>query len=161
MAISTAQLTTPLGPLTVFLEGDTLVRACWGVCPDAGLVRVPAPQLAQVQKQVDQYFSGQRAAFTIACREASTLFRRSVHQALCRVPAGQTITYSQLAAMAGHPQAVRATATAVARNHLHLFVPCHRVTPATGGIGRYSAPLATHPSLKAALLHHESHHWPQ
>jgi methylated-DNA-[protein]-cysteine S-methyltransferase len=55
---------------------------------------------------------------------------------LRRVPRGEVVTYGELAALAGRPGAARAAGTFCARNHLGVFVPCHRVV-AAGGIGTF------------------------
>ncbi|KAJ1548794.1 hypothetical protein HK405_014918 [Cladochytrium tenue] len=57
-------------------------------------------------------------------------WRMRVWQAIRTIPAGSTLSYSDLAAVAGMPRAVRAVASAVARNPAPLLVPCHRVVPA-------------------------------
>ena len=66
-----------------------------------------------------------------------TPFTRAVLAALAAVPAGTRITYSALATAAGRPRAVRAAATVMARNRVPLLLPCHRVVPTGGGVGRY------------------------
>jgi methylated-DNA-[protein]-cysteine S-methyltransferase len=53
-----------------------------------------------------------------------------------RIPGGETVTYAELAAMAGNPKAARAAGHACATNSIAPFVPCHRVVPASG-IGNY------------------------
>ena len=64
-------------------------------------------------------------------------FRRRVWRALLKVGYGDRVSYSQLAAMAGVPRAVRAAASAVAANPLSIVVPCHRVVRNDGSIGQY------------------------
>src|SRR5260221_10337860 len=61
-----------------------------------------------------------------------------VIQTLVRIPRGEVRTYSWLAAQVGKPRAVRAVANYVARNIVPFVVPCHRVVPATGGVGKYA-----------------------
>ena len=68
---------------------------------------------------------------------AGTQFRLDVWRALLTIERGRTTTYSALAAIAGHPTAVRAVATSVGRNPISVIVPCHRIVPAAGGIGNY------------------------
>ena len=68
---------------------------------------------------------------------AGTQFRLDVWRALLSIERGRTTTYAALAAIAGHPTAVRAVATSVGRNPISVIVPCHRIVPATGGIGNY------------------------
>ena len=60
-----------------------------------------------------------------------------VWQALLRVPAGAVVSYEQLAAAAGRPDAVRAVAGAVARNQVGYVIPCHRVIRKLGAFGGY------------------------
>jgi methylated-DNA-[protein]-cysteine S-methyltransferase len=70
----------------------------------------------------------------------SNPFTRTVLNACRKITYGQTVTYTELAKMAGRPKAVRAVATAVAKNPLPLIIPCHRVICANGGLGGFSAP---------------------
>jgi AraC family transcriptional regulator of adaptative response/methylated-DNA-[protein]-cysteine methyltransferase len=58
-----------------------------------------------------------------------TEFQRSVWQALRKIPAGETRTYSMIANAIGKPSAVRAVGAACGSNRLALLVPCHRVVP--------------------------------
>ncbi|MDO8120138.1 methylated-DNA--[protein]-cysteine S-methyltransferase [Isoptericola sp. b490] len=71
-----------------------------------------------------------------------TAFQARVWQALTRIPAGETRTYSEVAQEIGEPTAVRAVAGACARNRLALVVPCHRVVRTDGGLGGYRWGLA-------------------
>jgi len=48
-----------------------------------------------------------------------------------------TRTYGQVAAESGYPRAVRAVGSAVGSNPISIIVPCHRILPASGGIGNY------------------------
>jgi methylated-DNA-[protein]-cysteine S-methyltransferase len=57
-----------------------------------------------------------------------------------RIPAGETVTYGELAARAGSPGAAREVGQAMARNRFPIIVPCHRVLAANGGFGGFSAP---------------------
>ncbi|MBD5780945.1 methylated-DNA--[protein]-cysteine S-methyltransferase [Pelagicoccus sp. NFK12] len=66
-----------------------------------------------------------------------TDFQVRVWQALIQVPAGSLVSYGQLAAAIGKPEASRAVGTAVGRNELAFLIPCHRVIRETGVIGNY------------------------
>jgi methylated-DNA-[protein]-cysteine S-methyltransferase len=70
--------------------------------------------------------------------EGATEFEHAVTEALRRVPAGETVTYGELAALAGHPNAQRAAGTFCARNRFPIVVPCHRVV-AANGLGSYGS----------------------
>ena len=80
-----------------------------------------------------------------------TRFQLDVWAALQRVPTGQTVTYAELAAAAGHPAATRAVGTACGANPVAVIVPCHRVVRADGSLGGYHWGTAR----KAALLRRE------
>ena len=66
-------------------------------------------------------------------------FRREVYEALGEVAVGETVTYSELARRIGRPAAHRSVGTALSRNPLPLFVPCHRVVRTDGGLGGFTA----------------------
>jgi methylated-DNA-[protein]-cysteine S-methyltransferase len=70
--------------------------------------------------------------------DGATEFQRAVVEALRRVPWGETVTYGELAALAGRPNAYRAAGTVCAGNRFPLFVPCHRVVSASG-LGPYGS----------------------
>jgi methylated-DNA-[protein]-cysteine S-methyltransferase len=67
-----------------------------------------------------------------------TAFQLAVVDTLRHVPWGEVVTYGELAALAGHPNAQRAAGSVCAHNRFPLVVPCHRVV-AADGIGRYGA----------------------
>jgi methylated-DNA-[protein]-cysteine S-methyltransferase len=64
-------------------------------------------------------------------------YERDVLFAAMRIPWGETRPYRWLAREARRPLAVRAAASAIAKNPLWLIVPCHRVVRADGSIGQY------------------------
>ena len=66
-----------------------------------------------------------------------TAFQERVWQALRQVPAGSTVSYTELAERIGSPAAVRAVAGACAANRLAVAVPCHRVVRRDGDLSGY------------------------
>ncbi len=79
---------------------------------------------------------GRDAALPLDVR--GTAFQEAVWQALKTIPAGETRSYAELAALAGRPGAVRAAGTACGRNPLAVIAPCHRVTRSDGAPGGYA-----------------------
>ena len=73
----------------------------------------------------------------IDLRDASEL-EREVMKTLSKIPRGEVRSYSWLAGQVGKPRAVRAVANVVDRNCVPFIVPCHRVVPAGGGVGKYA-----------------------
>jgi AraC family transcriptional regulator of adaptative response/methylated-DNA-[protein]-cysteine methyltransferase len=66
-----------------------------------------------------------------------TAFQQRVWQALRKIPAGRTATYSQIARRIGAPKAVRAVAGACAANNIAVAIPCHRVIRNDGALSGY------------------------
>lgn len=66
-----------------------------------------------------------------------TAFQRRVWEALREIPAGSTVSYTELARRIGRPDAVRAVASAVAANKIAVAVPCHRVIRRDGDLAGY------------------------
>ncbi|MEW4526121.1 bifunctional DNA-binding transcriptional regulator/O6-methylguanine-DNA methyltransferase Ada [Maioricimonas sp. JC845] len=66
-----------------------------------------------------------------------TVFQRRVWTLLCKIPPGETITYTELARRLGKPNAARAVASACAANQLAVVVPCHRVVRTDGDLSGY------------------------
>jgi len=87
----------------------------------------------------------------IPLADVLTPFQKRVFRSVLTVPAGSTVTYGTLAALAG--TSPRAVGAALRRNPWPLLVPCHRVLQADGGAGGFSAPDGV--GLKRVLLAHE------
>lgn len=153
--------------------GQTLVAATThGICAvepgkdENHLLRVlraefPQARLQRVQAGGDVFLSPRLQAVTaslagrptaVAMDLIGTAFQRRVWEALMRIPAGQTRSYTALATTLGMPQAGRAVASACARNRIAVLVPCHRVIRRDGTLAGYRWGLP----LKQRLLQHEA-----
>jgi methylated-DNA-[protein]-cysteine S-methyltransferase len=89
---------------------------------------------------IKAYFAGEPVDFSDVELDLdwTTPFQRAVAEALRAVPYGEVVTYGELAALAGHPNAQRAAGTFCAGNRFPLFIPCHRVV-AADGLGSYGS----------------------
>ena len=105
--------------------------------PGARVRNGPVPEAARL---VSRYFAGEAVSFdgVVLDLEWCTPFQRAVAMSLRGVGYGETVTYGELAALAGFPNAQRAAGTFCAQNRLPLFLPCHRVV-AAGGLGSYGS----------------------
>ncbi len=105
----------------------------------------PAPRSSwetDLIRQLQAYAAGWVGDFTdVAVDPGSTSrFQRRIY-ALCRqIPYGATMTYGELARLAGSPRGARAVGQCLARNPIPLLIPCHRVVGADGKLGGFSAP---------------------
>jgi methylated-DNA-[protein]-cysteine S-methyltransferase len=93
----------------------------------------------KVARALDDFFEGRSPTLTVPLDlEGVDGFRRDVLETLAReVGWGETVSYGELAAMAGRPGAARAVGTTMANNPLPFVIPCHRVIAAGGKIGGY------------------------
>ncbi len=151
--IKTAQLLTPIGPVTLAAEGNALA-ALWmekqrffGVVEGKTVAPFPSedsddPVLLLAKEWLGRYFAGEKPnpqELPLAPRGSD--FQRRVWELLLDVPYAEVITYGQLAARLaerrGRPVAAQAIGGAVGRNPIALIIPCHRVIAAGGKIGGY------------------------
>lgn len=162
-----ATVTTPIGPFTVIVTDGTdspaVLASGWTADPEH-LLPVIAPALRPVTlrrvrsidgitDRIAAYHDGAVTVIdSVPVHQSSGEFLQHAWDVLRTVPAGAPVTYTEFAAKAGRPAAVRAAGSACSRNAAALFVPCHRVVPAGGGVGgfRWGAP------VKRWLLDHEA-----
>jgi O-6-methylguanine DNA methyltransferase len=97
--------------------------------------RTPAP--ARVRALVRRVKGEGRRDLRFDLRGLSE-FERAVLTKALEIPSGEVRPYSWIAREIGHPAAVRATGTALAKNPVPLLIPCHRVVRSDGRLGRYS-----------------------
>ena len=111
-------------------------------------VRSPA-KTAEIVHQLRAYFAGERLAFDLQIdfRHVSPFLRR-VLSAAASVPAGQVVSYGEIARRIGQPTGSRAVGQALGRNPMPIVLPCHRVIAAGGKIGGYGGGLR----MKRTLL---------
>jgi methylated-DNA-[protein]-cysteine S-methyltransferase len=72
--------------------------------------------------------------------QAVDSFEQRVYEVARTIPAGQTLTYGQIATRLGDPLLARDVGQALGRNPFPIVVPCHRVLAAGGKLGGFSAP---------------------
>jgi len=68
---------------------------------------------------------------------SGTKFQIKVWEALLKIPSGQLTTYSRIAVLIGHENAMRAVGSAIGSNSIAYLIPCHRVIRSLGGLGGY------------------------
>jgi len=88
-------------------------------------------------ERVLSHLSGDSQRLDVPLDIRATAFEWQVWQALAAIPYGESRSYGDVAHAIGRPNAVRAVASACARNPVALAIPCHRVVPASGGTGGY------------------------
>jgi methylated-DNA-[protein]-cysteine S-methyltransferase len=105
-----------------------------------------------IREALENYFDADLAALDdLRVGTGGTDFQRDVWRRLRGIPAGQTMSYGQLAEQVGRPSASRAIGLANGANPVAIVVPCHRVIGSTGALTGYGGGL----SRKRWLLNHE------
>ena len=97
--------------------------------------------LDRLEAELDAYFSGRSARFSVPLAFHGSDFTKAVWHALVEIPAGEIRSYSEIATQIGRPSAVRAVARANGANQIALVVPCHRVLGADGSLTGYGGGL--------------------
>ncbi len=120
------------------LAGE-LVRLRKFVRADMGFGRPAPTQL--VATELETFFAGKNASFTVPLALHGTPFMREVWQALRAIPPGITRSYSDIARSIGRPAATRAVARANGANQIAIIIPCHRVIGADGSLTGYGGGL--------------------
>ena len=111
--------------------------------------------LLQAEALLACYFDGDLAfSPEIPLDRRGTEFQVSVWNAIEAIPAGERLSYRDLAASIGRPEAVRAVGGAVGANPLSIVVPCHRVVGTDGSLTGYAGGM----DVKRYLLDHERRH---
>jgi methylated-DNA-[protein]-cysteine S-methyltransferase len=150
---------TPVGRLTLVASDRGLAAVLW---ENERAGRVPLtlyaedsehPVLLAAERQLGEYFAGQRRRFELPFDVIGTPFQRAVWNALLSIPFGETRSYGEIAAALGRPGAARAVGAANGRNPLSIVAPCHRVIGSTGRLTGFAGGVA----VKAALLALEGH----
>lgn len=148
---------SPIGLLTLAEADGFLVHVRFGVRVEEESV-VCTPLLKQAARELDEYFRGERKAFSVPLAPRGTPFQLFCWQALLAIPYGETRTYAQLAQSIGNEKACRAVGMANNRNPLPIFIPCHRVIGKNGKLTGYAGGLSIKEQLLA--LERTNHHDP-
>ena len=148
--IGYATVDTPVGRLLLASTKRGLVRLAFPeepvdhVLEELALTISPRvledPKITDpLRRDLDAYFEGRLRRFRAPIDLALTHpgFSRRVLEATARIPFGSVATYREVAKHAGSPRAARAAGNALHDNPVPIVVPCHRVVPSSGGIGKY------------------------
>jgi methylated-DNA-[protein]-cysteine S-methyltransferase len=169
MHLHTTTVPTPVGPFTLLVDDGAVCAAGFTGRPETLQRRLdprrraaglrPAADPDALAGRLGAYLAGEVGALDgVVVVQPGDPAQQAAWAALRTVPAGQTISYRQLGAMAGledpasDPLGARAAGAACAGNHVAVIVPCHRVVRADGRLGGYGWGVPR----KSWLLGHES-----
>ncbi|HEY3325589.1 MAG TPA: methylated-DNA--[protein]-cysteine S-methyltransferase [Novimethylophilus sp.] len=127
-------------------EIDFLLHSTPPLAPSSGIARA-------VRRAIEHYLQHPHCDFDLPLAVAGTPFQRRVWDELRRIPAGQAITYAELACRVG--SGARAVANACGANPIPVIIPCHRVVAANGLGGFMRGHMDSSLDIKRWLLTHE------
>ncbi len=108
--------------------------------PKANILSAPkssSSEFAKWMMALNDYLQGDLKKLDLPIDMKGTIFQMRVWKFLLKIPRGETISYSELAQKTGNPRAVRAVASACARNRIGIIIPCHRVLRGSGDLAGY------------------------
>lgn len=117
------------------------------------LLQVKTPECLQdCVVQLDEYFKGKRASFNLTVNPKGTKFQIKVWKSLLKIDYGKTKSYLKQSKALGNLKAIRAVASANAKNPIWIVIPCHRVIGSDGSLTGYAGGIWR----KKWLLAHEN-----
>jgi len=169
---------TVIGPVTIAADASAVICLQFGNA-DVSLLQKyfrtpatpagtagspnPAPEnsamliVSRAFSQLQEYLDGKRTEFDLPLSPRGTAFQQKIWRILRTIPYGETMYYSQVAALAGSPKASRAVGMANHNNPIAIFIPCHRVIGKNGSLTGFAGGL----DIKKMLLELERGKQPQ
>lgn len=140
-------MASPLGTLRLVASDTGLAAILWendrpGRVPLNPLVEDhDRPILVEAERQLKEYFAGERQSFDLPLDFHGTDFQKAVWSALLAIPFGETRSYGDIANLLGRPTATRAVGAANGRNPISIIAACHRVIGSNGSLTGFAGGL--------------------
>ena len=148
--METAYMETPVGWARI--QGDQQGLTSVSILDETPRNTHTIPEILEdAVYQLREYFEGKRQNFDLNLNPEGTPFQLKVWKLLATLPFGKTISYLELSRKLGDLNAIRAVASANAKNPLWVIIPCHRVVGSDGSLTGYAGGL----HRKKWLLDHE------
>jgi methylated-DNA-[protein]-cysteine S-methyltransferase len=138
---------SPLGELTLVRDADGIRGLYfphhWYLPSPATFGSRADDGFDETITQLGEYLGGTRREFDLPLAPHGDDFQRRVWAHVQQIPYGETVSYGEVATLAGRDITAQQVGAAVGRNPLCVLVPCHRVvgrggklTGYAGGFGR-------------------------
>lgn len=132
---------SPVGLMVLGEEDGFVTRVSFHKEINTPYVIENTPVLEETEKQLREYFKGERMEFDLPLGPMGTEFQKKVWQALQEIPYGATASYGDIARKVGNPKGFRAVGMANNKNPIVIIVPCHRVIGSDGKLVGYGGGL--------------------
>ena len=145
---------SPIGCLQLVANDHALSEVNWPEQHTEGLAQSSKRSkiLDHAEEELRRYFEGQLQIFNVQLTPTGSAFQQQVWARLAMIEWGKTCSYKAIASGINKHTATRAVGTAIGKNPLPIFIPCHRVVGSDGSLTGFSGGI----NLKRLLLAHES-----
>jgi len=131
-----------LGTIEIIEEKDGISSIYFLNEEEKKQLEIYSSEVIKCKKELEEYFDKKRTKFTVKIDfKEGTKFQRACWKALCNIPYGKTISYSEEAKYINNPKAVRAVGGANGKNLISIVVPCHRVVGKSGKLTGFASGL--------------------
>lgn len=135
--MKTRWMDSPVGGLRLHVDAGLLTRIDFDAEPAGD--REDDALLDEVERQLTEYFAGERREFDLPVAADGTEFQKKVWAYLRTIPFGETVTYGRVATDLGYQAGIsRAVGAANGANPIPIVVPCHRVVGSDGKLTGYA-----------------------
>ncbi len=139
---------TIIGKISIVENGTAITHIYFNSVISNDIEIIETPLLKKANKELQEYFRGERKIFDLHLEPQGTEFQQNVWRALQEIPYGKTCSYKDIAENVGNIKASRAVGMANNKNTIPIIIPCHRVIGANGKLVGYAGGL----ELKEKLL---------
>jgi methylated-DNA-[protein]-cysteine S-methyltransferase len=135
--MTTRWMDSPIGGLRLHADAGLLTAIDFDARPRR--IKVVDVLLDEAERQLREYFAGERTTFDLPLASDGTEFQNKVWGELRRIAFGETASYGEVARRLGYdPVVSRAVGAANGANPIPIIVPCHRVIGADGTLTGYA-----------------------
>lgn len=127
---------SPIGVLEIICEKNSLISL--KLVKNTDKADRETALIKEIKIQLGEYFSGKRKIFDIKLKPTGTDFQNKIWKELQKIPYGETMSYSEIAATVGNKNAQRAVGSACNKNPIMIIIPCHRVISKNGKLGGFA-----------------------
>jgi len=146
--MTTRWMDSPIGGLRLHTHAGLLTAIDFDARPHG--TRAADELLDEAERQLTQYFAGERTTFDLPLASEGSEFQKKVWAELQRIPFGETASYGEIAKRLGYePVISRAVGAANGANPIPIVVPCHRVIGSNGTLTGYAGGIERKKTLLA------------
>lgn len=141
---------SPLGWIEIETKEEALIAMHFILTPKEN--QSPIKKInCEIEAQLANYFNNKSLDLNFKMKPKGTPFQQEIWKLVLQIEFGKTLSYSELVNRYGNKKAIRAVGSAIGKNPIMIFIPCHRVIGSNGSMVGYAGGIPN----KKWLLEHE------